>query len=86
MLATFTNANGTATARVIARGLVVLAVGPPPAGLDPASATIPVTVALPDPSVASELALANSTAKIDLLRDGGNTTAPIPTVSAGAGQ
>ena len=53
VLATFTSPNGTASARVVARGLVVLAVGQPPAGLDPASATIPVTVALPDPTVAS---------------------------------
>ena len=44
----------------------------------------PVTVSLPDPTVATELALANSVGKIDLLRDGPNTTAPIPLANAGA--
>ena len=85
VVATFTAANGTSSARVIARGLVVLAVGQAPVGLDPASTTIPVTVALPEPTIATELALANNAGKIDLLRDGGNTSARVPTVSAGAG-
>jgi pilus assembly protein CpaB len=77
VLATFSSASGAATARVIGRQLVVLAVGQPPAGIDQASATVPVTVALPDPGIASELALANSVGKIDLLRDGGNAAAVI---------
>ena len=38
--------------------------------------------ALPHPSLASELALANSVGKIDLLRDGSNTTAAIPAATA----
>jgi Flp pilus assembly protein CpaB len=85
VLATFTSQAGAASARVIARNLVVLSVGQPPAGIDQASATVPVTVALPNPSLASELALANSVAKIDLLRDGANSTAAIPSASvAGA--
>ena len=63
---------------MIARHLVVLAVGQPPAGIDQSSTTVPVTVALPDPGVASELALANSVGKIDLLRDGSNAAAVIP--------
>lgn len=85
VLATFTSSTGGATARVIARHLVVLGVGQPPAGIDQASATVPVTVALPNPSLASELALANSVGKIDLLRDGANTTAAIPAATtAGA--
>jgi len=78
VLATFTNSSGVASARVIARHLVVLSVGQPPAGIDQASATVPITVALTNPSLASELALANSVGKIDLLRDGSNATAPIP--------
>ena len=85
VLATFTSANGQATARVLARDLVVLSVGQPAAGEDPASATVPVTVALPNPSLASALALANSVGKIDLLRDGANTTAAIPDASVGTG-
>ena len=83
VLATFSSATGAATARVIARHLVVLAVGQPPAGIDQASATVPVTVALPDPGVAAELALANSVGKIDLLRDGSNATASIPSATVG---
>jgi len=84
VLATFTSQTGGATARVIARDLVVLSVGQPPTGIEQASATVPVTVALPNPSLASELALANSVGKIDLLRDGGNTTAAIPAATASA--
>jgi Flp pilus assembly protein CpaB len=83
VLATFSNATGAATARVIARHLVVLAVGQPPTGIDQASATVPVTVALPDPGIASELALANSVGKIDLLRDGSNAAAVIPSAATG---
>ena len=84
VLATFTSQTGNAIARVLARNLVVLSIGQPPAGVDASSTTVPVTVALPNPSIASELALANSVSKIDLLRDGSNTTAAIPTVTAGA--
>jgi len=82
VLATFTSQTGSATARVIARDLVVLSVGQPPTGIQQSSVTVPVTVALPNPSLASQLALANSVGKIDLLRDGGNTTAAIPSATA----
>lgn len=83
VLATFSSASGAATARVIARHLVVLAVGQAPTGIDQTSVTVPVTVALPNPGVASELALANSVGKIDLLRDGSNTAAVIPSAETG---
>ena len=81
VLATFeTGAGGQA--RAIARGLRVLAIGEAPEGLDRASASIPVTVAVANPSIAAGLALANSEGKIDLLREGGkNRTAPIPPAS-----
>ncbi len=70
----------------IARGLRVLTVGQAPEGLDAASASIPVTVALSNPSAAAALALANSEGKIDLLREGGKgSTAPIPSASAQGG-
>jgi Flp pilus assembly protein CpaB len=82
VLATFTSAAGSATTRVIARDLVVLSVGQAPAGIDQSSATVPITVALPKPTLASQLALANSVGKIDLLRDGADTTAAIPSASA----
>ena len=82
VLATFVGSTGAATVRVIARHLVVLGAGQPPAGIDQAAATVPVTVALPNPSIASELALANSVGKIDLLRDGANSSAPIPVASS----
>jgi len=86
VLATFASASGQAQTRALARGLEVLAVGQAPAGLGQASATIPVTVALPDPALASELALANSQAKIDLLREGARGGgAPIPTATTAQG-
>ncbi len=85
VLATFESGAG-AKARAIARGLRVLTVGETPEGLDRASASIPVTVALSDPSLAAGLALANTEGKIDLLREGGRArTAPIPPASAAGG-
>jgi Flp pilus assembly protein CpaB len=88
VLATFTTSNGGATTRALARHLLVVAVGAPPTLADPNQTTIPVTVALADPSIAARLALANSVAKIDLLRESaGSSAAPIPAASApGAGQ
>jgi len=85
VLATFESGAG-ARARAVARGLRVLELGQPPEGLDTASASIAVTVALSDPSVAASLALANSEGKIDLLREGANGgAAPIPSASAQGG-
>ena len=85
VIATFQQGAG-ARAQAVARGLRVLAVGQPPTGLDQASATVPVTVALPDPSLAARLALANSDGKIDLLREGGSGgSAPIPPASVQGG-
>jgi Flp pilus assembly protein CpaB len=85
VLATFDSGVG-AQARAIARGLRVLAIGAAPDGLDPASATVPVTVALPDPSVAAALALANSDGKIDFLRESTTSRgAPIPSASERGG-
>ena len=52
VLATFDSGAG-AQARAIARGLRVLTVGVAPEGLDRASASIPVTVALSNPSLAA---------------------------------
>ena len=83
VLATFQAAAGGAQTRAIARDLQVLAVGQTPRGFDQASATIPVTLALPDPSLASALALAEEAGKIDLLRQGAGAGAPIPPVSVG---
>jgi pilus assembly protein CpaB len=83
VLATFQAAAGGAQTRAIARDLQVLAVGQAPGGLDQASATIPVTLALPNPSLASALALAEEAGKIDLLREGAGAGAPIPPVSVG---
>jgi Flp pilus assembly protein CpaB len=84
VLATFESAAGGASTRAVARGLEVLAVGQPPTGLDRATAQVPVTLALPDPSVASSLALAGEAGKIDLLREGTNARdAPIPSAEVG---
>lgn len=85
VLATFESGAG-AQARAIARGLRVLTVGRAPEALDTTTASVPVTVALPDPSTAAALALANSEGKIDLLREGGNgSTAPIPSANTQGG-
>ena len=86
VLATFSGATGGATTKALARNLVVLAVGQAPSIGDPNQSTIPVTVALPDPRLASRLALANSIAKLDLLRDSTQSdTAAIPTATAPGG-
>jgi Flp pilus assembly protein CpaB len=86
VLATFSGPTGGARTEALARDLVVLAVGAPPSIGDPNQSTIPVTVALPDPRLASRLALANSTAKIDLLRDSSHSgSAAIPAANSPAG-
>jgi Flp pilus assembly protein CpaB len=82
VLATFGAGTGSARTKPIARGLQVLSVGSVPAGEDPSTATVPVTLALPNPSVASVLALAEEDGKIDLLREGtSGQSAPIPPAS-----
>jgi Flp pilus assembly protein CpaB len=82
VLASYGSGSGQARTTAIARGLEVISVGGAPSGLDSAAASIPVTLALPDPSLASSLALANSDAKLDLLRGAGAVrVAPIPPVS-----
>lgn len=85
VLATFESGAG-ARARALARGLRVLTIGVPPEGLDRNSSSIPVTVALPDPTLVAGLALANTEGKIDLLREGGKgASAPIPPASEQGG-
>ncbi|MGH2942637.1 MAG: Flp pilus assembly protein CpaB [Solirubrobacteraceae bacterium] len=79
VLATFGAGTGQARSLPIARGVQVLDVDATPASADQASATVPITLALPDPSIASKLALAANDGKLDLLREGkGAATAPIP--------
>jgi Flp pilus assembly protein CpaB len=82
VLATYTNATGQEQTRAVARDLEVLGVGTA-SGFNASAQTIPVTVALPNPSLASALALANEAGKLDLLRESGSgSSAPIPSVSA----
>jgi Flp pilus assembly protein CpaB len=79
VLGTFTATTGGATARVIARDLLVLSVSQPTGVGDPSQVTVTVTVAVPDESIVTQLALANSVAKIDLLREPLRPdTTPIP--------
>lgn len=86
VLATYGSGSGRAHTRAIARGLQVLSVASTPSGIASASASVPIALALPDASLASSLALANSIAKIDLLREGGRArTAPIPPASEAGG-
>jgi Flp pilus assembly protein CpaB len=82
VLATYTGTNGQAQTRAVARNLEVLAVGSA-SGFNANAQAIPVTVALPDPSLASALALANEAGKLDLLRENGaHRAAPIPPATA----
>lgn len=82
VLGTFGAGSGHARSRAIARSLQVLTVGAKPTGGDQATATVPVTVALPDPALATALALATNDGKVDLVREGdGAATAPIPATS-----
>jgi len=86
VLATYGSGSGQTHTKAIARGLEVLSVGSAPSAIDSASASVPVTLALSDPSLASALALANSDAKIDLLRESGRgRAAPIPPASETGG-
>jgi len=82
VIATFTGATGGATAKVVARDLLVLAVSSPAGVGDPSQVTVSVTVAVPNESAVTQLALANSVAKLDLLREPINPSAtPIPPAS-----
>jgi Flp pilus assembly protein CpaB len=82
VLATYTGTNGQAQTRAVARNLEVLAVGSA-SGFNANTQTIPITVALPDPSLASALALANEAGKLDLLRENSaHGAAPIPPATA----
>jgi Flp pilus assembly protein CpaB len=82
VLATFGAGSGQVSTRAVARGLEVLAVGEAGANADASTATVPVTVAVENASLASSLALANEDAKLDLLLEGaGASTAAIPPAS-----
>ena len=82
VLATYVGGNGQARTRAVARNLEVLDVGSA-SGFNASAQTIAVTVALPNPSLATALALANEAGKLDLLRESGaGSSAPIPSVSA----
>jgi Flp pilus assembly protein CpaB len=82
VLATFGAGSGAASTRPVARALQIVSVGQAPPNADPSTATVPVTVAVSNPSIASSLALANEDAKLDLLLEGASaSTAPIPQAS-----
>ncbi|HWX97581.1 MAG TPA: RcpC/CpaB family pilus assembly protein [Solirubrobacteraceae bacterium] len=82
VLATFGAGSAAASARPVARALQIVSVGEAVPNADPSTATVPVTVAVSNPSIASSLALANEDAKLDLLLEGASaSTAPIPQAS-----
>lgn len=81
VLATYGAATGQARTDAIARGLLVLFVGSVAGGLDRETTTIPVVLAVPDPSIVADLALANDAARISLLIEGKPTTTRIPPAS-----
>jgi hypothetical protein len=85
VLATFGAGSGAASTRPLARNLEVLSVGEASANADPSTTTVPVTVALSEPSSASQLALADEDGKIDLLLEGSQaSTATIPQANQGS--
>ncbi len=85
VLATFGSGSGQASTRAVARGLRIVSVGEAAPNADPSTATIPVTVAVSEPAIASSLALANEDAKLDLLLEGtAGSTAPIPQATQAA--
>lgn len=82
VLATFGRGTGSAHARVVARGLVVLAVARVADLVDPTGSLVPVTVALNELADATAVALASSEAALTLLRDGSRrSTVTIPPAS-----
>ncbi len=85
VLATFGAGSGQATTRPVARGLQIISIGEAPSNSDPSTTTVPVTLSVTDPSIASSLALANEDAKLDLLLESSSaSTAPIPQATAGS--
>lgn len=82
VLATFGAGSGGATTRPVARDLQILSIGEAPPNADASTTTVPVTLAVPNPSIASSLALANEDAKLDILLEGASaSTAAIPQAS-----
>jgi Flp pilus assembly protein CpaB len=85
VLATFGAGSGAASTRPVARNLEVLAVGEAAANADPSTTTVPVALALSEPSTASQLALANEDGKIDVLLEGSRASAAaIPQANQGS--
>jgi Flp pilus assembly protein CpaB len=86
VLATFNAGGGqSAVTRPVARDVQVLTVGEAPANSDPSTTTVPVTISVANPSLASSLALANEDAKLDLLVEGSDgSAAPIPSANPGS--
>jgi len=79
VLATHGAGSGRAQSRAVARGLPVLSLGSAAGSFDRTTATVPVVVAVSDPSIAASLALANDAARVSLLLEGRRgTTTRIP--------
>lgn len=70
VLATHGAGSGRAQTRAVARGLQVLSLGSTAGSFDRSTATVPVVVAITDPSIAANLALANDAARVSLLLEG----------------
>lgn len=85
VLATYGAGSGRAQTRAVARDLQVLSVGSANGSLDRSTATIAVVLAVPDPSIAADLALSNDDARVSLLLDGRLGTTRILTASEHAG-
>jgi Flp pilus assembly protein CpaB len=85
VLATFGAGSGAASTRPLARNLEVLSVGEVPPNAEPSTTTVPVAVALSEPSNASQLALADEDGKIDVLLEGSRASSgTIPQANQGS--
>jgi Flp pilus assembly protein CpaB len=84
VLATY-NPGSAASTRPVARDLQILSVGTLAENAQANTSTVPVAVALTQPSSASQLALADQAGKIDILLEGsGASNAAIPQASEGS--
>jgi Flp pilus assembly protein CpaB len=85
VLATYGAGSGRARTVVIARGLQVLGLGATSGPINSATTTVPVVLAVPDPSIAADLALSNDAARVSLLLEGSrrNTTRIDPAIERG---
>lgn len=70
VLATYGAGSGRARTTVIARSLQVLGLGTAAGSVNSTTTSVPIVLAVPDPSIAADLALSNDAARVSLLLEG----------------